>query len=52
MNARIDQRDKGVFHDSRYVVGWMLALRESAELAKELIAATIWNLLPRSRDRE
>lgn len=25
---------------SRYVVGWMLALRESAELAKELIAAT------------
>ncbi len=25
---------------SRYVVGWMLAARESAELAKELIAAT------------
>jgi transposase InsO family protein len=25
---------------SRYVVGWMLALRESAELAQELIAAT------------
>jgi transposase InsO family protein len=25
---------------SRYVVGWMLALRESAELAHELIAAT------------
>ncbi len=25
---------------SRYVVGWMLAARECAELAKELIAAT------------
>jgi putative transposase len=35
---------------SRYVVGWMLAYRESAELAKKLIEQTLqrYNIEPRS----
>jgi putative transposase len=31
---------------SRYVVGWMIAYRETAELAKQLIADTIEKTCP------